>query len=119
MEREAAAILRGDFSWCSGRRGGPCFRGEDWVDPPEARRQPFVRRMFAVGTLRSAPVHLRTGPRIAKGIRWIGITSIAAAAGLSHPAEASVRVFATAPLRVVVPATLLLFLLLLDFAFMV
>jgi|GEM_PF-4914658 len=39
-----------------------------------------------------------------------------AAAGLSHPAEAPVRGFAAAPLRVVVPATPLL---LLDFAFTV
>jgi len=42
-----------------------------------------------------------------------------AAAGLSPPAEAPVRGFAAAPLRVVVPATPLLFLLLLDFTFTV
>jgi hypothetical protein len=58
-------------------------------------------------------------PRAAKGILWVGITSIAAAAGLSHPAEAPVRVIAAVPFRVVAPATLLLFLLLINFAFTV
>jgi hypothetical protein len=28
MERKAAALIRGDFLWCSGRRGGPSFRGK-------------------------------------------------------------------------------------------
>jgi hypothetical protein len=67
---------------------------------------------------RDAPERPRTSrdrPRVAKGIRWIGITSIAAAAGLSHPAEAP----PAAPLKVVVPVTLLLFPLLLDFTFTV